>query len=308
MLRYKMLGRTGLRVSELCLGTMSFGTDWGFGADEPTSHKILDAFAEAGGNFLDTANKYHNGQTEEFTGTWLQGKRHRFVVATKYTLAMDHDDPERAHLWDPVVSYGLKISRSHRTATGAVQTQSVQMGGVDPREQWLPFEVGATNAGKKLIGVIRFSEAAEGGGLRVERFEALPGGRVRWQGKVRTHAELREALPDSAIAKVVIVAPEDLKHKEVVDLMGILTPVFGGSIALATGQPSRPDVNLERLVELDAQISECEVELARATAELGKLAAELEPDDPKVRKARNRVQTVKGALADYRAARDEILA
>ncbi|MCA9620588.1 MAG: aldo/keto reductase [Myxococcales bacterium] len=96
MLKYRLLGKSGLRVSEICLGTMSFGQDWGFGADEATSHQVLDAFAEAGGNFLDTANKYHNGQTEEFVGRWLEGKRERHVVATKYTLAMDHSDPNAA--------------------------------------------------------------------------------------------------------------------------------------------------------------------------------------------------------------------
>ena len=96
MLRYKMLGRSGLKVSEICLGTMSFGDEWGFGADEDTSRQVLDAYEAAGGNFLDTANKYHNGQTEEILGRWLQGRRHKNVVATKYTLAMDHDDPNTA--------------------------------------------------------------------------------------------------------------------------------------------------------------------------------------------------------------------
>ena len=92
MLRYRILGRSGLRVSEICLGTMSFGDQWGFGADEATSHRILDAYAEAGGNFIDTANKYHGGQTEQIVGNWLEGRRDKAVVATKYTLAMDHAD------------------------------------------------------------------------------------------------------------------------------------------------------------------------------------------------------------------------
>ncbi|PKN55872.1 MAG: aldo/keto reductase [Deltaproteobacteria bacterium HGW-Deltaproteobacteria-14] len=96
MLRYKLLGRSGLRVSEICLGTMSFGDQWGFGADEATSHAVLDAYAEGGGNFIDTANKYHGGQTEEICGKWLADQRHRFVLATKYTLAMDHSDPNTA--------------------------------------------------------------------------------------------------------------------------------------------------------------------------------------------------------------------
>lgn len=95
-LRYRLLGKSGLRVSELCLGTMSFGEQWGFGADEATSHRVLDAYAEAGGNFLDTANKYHGGQTEQFVGSWLASRRDRMVVATKYTLAMDHSDPNTA--------------------------------------------------------------------------------------------------------------------------------------------------------------------------------------------------------------------
>lgn len=75
---------------------MSFGDKWGFGADEATSHEVLTAYEEGGGNFLDTANKYHMGQTEEIVGRWLDGRRERHVVATKYTLAMDHQDPNTA--------------------------------------------------------------------------------------------------------------------------------------------------------------------------------------------------------------------
>jgi aryl-alcohol dehydrogenase-like predicted oxidoreductase len=96
MMRYRLLGPSGLRVSELCLGTMSFGDAWGFGADEKESHRILDAFADAGGNFVDTANKYHEGQTEEILGSFLGPGRDRWVVGTKYTLAMRDGDPNAA--------------------------------------------------------------------------------------------------------------------------------------------------------------------------------------------------------------------
>jgi aryl-alcohol dehydrogenase-like predicted oxidoreductase len=95
-MRYKLLGPSGLRVSELCLGTMSFGDAWGFGADEKQSHQVLDAYAEAGGNFIDTANQYHEGQSEEILGSFLGPERDRFVVATKYTLAMRPGDPNAA--------------------------------------------------------------------------------------------------------------------------------------------------------------------------------------------------------------------
>jgi aryl-alcohol dehydrogenase-like predicted oxidoreductase len=96
MMRYQLLGPSGLRVSELCLGTMSFGEAWGFGADEKQSHMILDAFAGAGGNFVDTANAYHEGQSEEILGSFLGPDRDRWVVATKYTLAMRPGDPNAA--------------------------------------------------------------------------------------------------------------------------------------------------------------------------------------------------------------------
>jgi aryl-alcohol dehydrogenase-like predicted oxidoreductase len=75
---------------------MSFGDAWGFGADEKESHRVLAAFAEAGGNFIDTANKYHEGQSEEIVGSFLGADRDRWVVATKYTLATRPGDPNAA--------------------------------------------------------------------------------------------------------------------------------------------------------------------------------------------------------------------
>lgn len=86
-MKYKLLGRSGLKVSELCLGTMGFGTEAGWGADADTSFKIMDAYAEAGGNFLDTANIYKLGTSEKIIGDYLNNHdRDHFVVATKYTL------------------------------------------------------------------------------------------------------------------------------------------------------------------------------------------------------------------------------
>lgn len=112
-MRYKALGKTGLRVSELCLGTMSFGDRWGIGADEATSHKVLDAFVAAGGNFLDTANFYHGGQTESFIGTWLKSQRDRIVLATKFGLSMDASDPNAAgnHRKNLVLSVEASLRR-----------------------------------------------------------------------------------------------------------------------------------------------------------------------------------------------------
>jgi aryl-alcohol dehydrogenase-like predicted oxidoreductase len=95
-MKFKLLGKSGLRVSEICLGTMTFGTEWGWGADKHESKKIFEAYTKAGGNFLDTANRYTEGTSEKFLGDFIANDRDHFVVATKYTL-MDRDgDPNFA--------------------------------------------------------------------------------------------------------------------------------------------------------------------------------------------------------------------
>jgi len=93
-MKYKLLGRSGLKVSELCLGTMGFGTENGWGADKDASFEILDAYANAGGNFLDTANIYKNGTSEKIIGDYLSNQdRDYFVVATKYSLKDNLTNP-----------------------------------------------------------------------------------------------------------------------------------------------------------------------------------------------------------------------
>lgn len=92
-MRYKLLGRSGLRVSELCLGTMTFGEDWGWGAPKDESRRIFDAFAEAGGNFIDTSSNYTNGTSERFVGEFVAADRDAFVIATKYTLRRPGSSP-----------------------------------------------------------------------------------------------------------------------------------------------------------------------------------------------------------------------
>ncbi len=87
-MQFKLLGKSGLRVSELALGTMTFGNDWGWGAEADVARQIFDAYVEAGGNFIDTANNYTNGTSEKLVGEFVGGNREQFVIATKYTLQM----------------------------------------------------------------------------------------------------------------------------------------------------------------------------------------------------------------------------
>lgn len=84
-MKYTSFGSTGLRVSQVALGTGNFGTGWGHGADPDVSKAVFNAYAETGGNFIDTADAYQFGQSEELLGTLLAGRREDFVLATKFT-------------------------------------------------------------------------------------------------------------------------------------------------------------------------------------------------------------------------------
>lgn len=92
-MNYKLLGKSGLRVSELALGTMTFGEEWGWGSNKEENKKVFDLYAETGGNFIDTANRYTEGTSEKFVGEFIASDRDHFVIATKYTLHTRKDDP-----------------------------------------------------------------------------------------------------------------------------------------------------------------------------------------------------------------------
>jgi aryl-alcohol dehydrogenase-like predicted oxidoreductase len=95
-MRYRLLGNSGLRVSEAALGTMTFGEDWGWGAPKEEARKVYNAFREAGGNFIDTANIYTNGSSESFLGEFMLDHRQSVVLATKYSNAFPGTDPNAA--------------------------------------------------------------------------------------------------------------------------------------------------------------------------------------------------------------------
>jgi aryl-alcohol dehydrogenase-like predicted oxidoreductase len=95
-MRYRLFGPSGLRVSELFLGAMTFGEQGGVGAPPEECRRILDAYADAGGNVIDTAINYRGGASEEILGELLAGRRDRFVLSTKYTVTRDPGDPNAA--------------------------------------------------------------------------------------------------------------------------------------------------------------------------------------------------------------------
>lgn len=94
-MKYYTLGHSGLKVSRLALGAMTFGEDWGWGADESVSAAMFDAYVEKGGNFFDTADLYTNGRSEEILGGLIadRGMRDRAVIATKFSYNAAPGDP-----------------------------------------------------------------------------------------------------------------------------------------------------------------------------------------------------------------------
>ena len=95
-MKYRLLGNSGLRVSEASLGTMTFGEEWGWGSTIDEARKIYEAYRDAGGNFIDTANVYTNGSSERFVGEFFKDHRQSIVLATKYSNAVPGNDPNAA--------------------------------------------------------------------------------------------------------------------------------------------------------------------------------------------------------------------
>ena len=133
-MRYKLFGGSGLRVSELFLGAMTFGEQGGVGAPAGECARILDAYADAGGNVIDTASNYRGGASAEIVGELLQGRRDRFVLSTKYTVSRDRDDPNAAGNHRKNLRLSLETSL-RRLRTGYVDIYWVHMwdAGTRPR-------------------------------------------------------------------------------------------------------------------------------------------------------------------------------
>src|SRR5437899_1202852 len=163
-MRYKSRGKSGLRVSELCLGGMTFGEDWGSmlpGASKEEAKKIFDLFVSKGGNFIDTANVYQKGTSEKYVGEIISSEREKFVLATKYTLTTNPDDPNASgnhrknlvqsidaslkrlnthyidllwvHIWDPMTP----IEEVVRSLDDLVRSGKILYVGISDAPAWL---------------------------------------------------------------------------------------------------------------------------------------------------------------------------
>src|SRR5262245_50631416 len=131
-MRIRTLGRTGLRVSELCLGTMTFGMP-GWGCDEAESLRLVDRYLEAGGNFLDTADAYAAGASEEICGKAVAGRRTQIVLATKCTMPVGSGPNDRG-------ASRKHIRESCDASLRRLRTDYIDLYQVHAEDLWTPIE------------------------------------------------------------------------------------------------------------------------------------------------------------------------
>ena len=177
-MRYKLFGRhTGLRVSELVLGAGNFGTRWGYGAEPDEARRIFDAYAEAGGNFIDTADTYQFGQAEEILGDLLAGRRDDFVLATKFSMGA-------------APQAGILATGNSRKAMAAAVENSLKRLKTDRIDlYWVHMSDGVTPLDEIVRG---FDDLARAGKILYAGLSDFPAWRV---ARAATLAELRGAVP-----------------------------------------------------------------------------------------------------------------
>ncbi|KAA8562813.1 Aldo-keto reductase IolS [Pseudomonas extremaustralis] len=179
-MKYIAFGSTGLRVSQVALGTGNFGTGWGHGADEEVSKSLFNAYAEAGGNFIDTADIYQFGQSEMLLGDLLKGRRDDFVLATKYTNGAEP-------------GAGRLVTGNNRKAMVASIEASLKRLGTDRVDiYWVHHPDGVTSLDEILRGLDDLARAGKILYAGLSNFSA-------WQlSRAVTIAELTRSLPIAA--------------------------------------------------------------------------------------------------------------
>jgi aryl-alcohol dehydrogenase-like predicted oxidoreductase len=217
-MNYTVFGKTGLQVSQIALGTGNFGTGWGHGADARESEAIFNAYAEAGGNFIDTADIYQFGQSEEILGTLLAGRREKFVLATKFTRGAAAD------------ANRLVTGNSRKAMTASVEGSLKRLKTDRIDIYWAHYPDGVTLAEEIVRG---FEDLARAGKILYAALSNFPAWRL---ARTVTLAELGHALPIAAAQfqhSLVHRAPEaDLFPAAEALGLGVVTwsPLGGGML------------------------------------------------------------------------------
>ena len=260
-MRYRLLGGSAIRVSELALGTMTFGTAWGWGADEAECGRMLDLFLDRGGNFVDTACNYTGGESEEFLGRLLGERRQRVVLATKYTLTGDPDDPNAGG------NHRLSLVRSLERSLRRLRTDRVDLlwmhmwDGLTPIDEALRALDDLVRAGKVLAVGISDTPAwviSRAVAIAEVRGWSRPSA-VQLPYSLGSRDPERELLPMSAGLGLAVTAWGALDG-------GVLTGKYaGGDPAGRRYGEHRPDQRRTRIAEA----------VARVAAELGASPAQV---------------------------------
>lgn len=253
-MNYKLLGTSGLRVSELSLGTMTFGDEWGWGASFDECKKMYESYRAAGGNFIDTANRYTEGTSEKIVGELIAHDRESIVLATKYTLKMKDNDPNWSgnhrknmmqslnhslkrlktdyidvywlHAWD----YTTPVDEVLRALDDAVRQGKILYIGISDTPAWI---VSQMNTIAELRGWTRFV------GLQIE------------YSLVERTVE-RELIPMSRAFDMAVLAWSPLGA-------GVLTGKFSGTAP----EKTRIKEGSSRLSEKNLRIADAVVSIAR---------------------------------------------
>jgi aryl-alcohol dehydrogenase-like predicted oxidoreductase len=180
-MQYRTFGRTGLQVAQLALGTGNFGTRWGHGADAAQSEAVFNAYAEAGGNFIDSADVYQFGEAEELLGHLLKGRREDFVLSTKYSAgSAPHADR-------------LVTGNSRKAMVASVDASLRRLGTDRIDISWVHQPDGVTPGEEILRG---FDDLARAGKILHAGLSNFPAWRV---ARIATLAEVERTLPLAAV-------------------------------------------------------------------------------------------------------------
>jgi aryl-alcohol dehydrogenase-like predicted oxidoreductase len=274
-MRYRTLGRSGLRVADAFLGTMTFGANWGWGAPIEECRRLLDAYAEAGGNVIDTANNYTDGNSERIVGELLGSDRDQYVLSTKYTLSLDRADANASgnhrksltrsleqsltrlrtdridlfwvHIWDP----RTPIEETMRALDDAVRAGKVLYVGISDAPAWVVARantIAELRGWSPFVGLqIPYSlvqreverdllPMADALGLSIAAWSPLAGGIL--SGKFSRGIEPGDTRVDASK-----IAERDLGIARVVDAVADELGVSSSQVALAWTRARRPSVH-----------------------------------------------------------------
>ena len=272
---YVTLGRSGLRVSPVCLGTMTFGNDWGWGSEEEVARAVFDHYLDGGGNFIDTADAYTEGKSEELLGKFIKerGLRDRVVLATKFTFNLQPANPNAG-------GNGRKnIYRAMEDSLKRLQTDYIDLYWLHAWDTITPVEeVVATLDDLERAGNIRHYGFSDTPAWYVARAQAL----AEKEGKERLIAvQLEYSLVERNIEREHIPAAQELG-------LGICpwSPLAGGFLTGKYQQQGNtgkgegrleitkgiPNPNFQRFTEHNWQILALLLEVAK---QLDKPAAQI---------------------------------